>query len=131
MSSFMRQPEYKGIGINVYQQEFTNLLIGDTFFDADYGMVIWNGKTWQQNDLVKRASYIEGELVCYIPYNGCDESLWENGIVKEAMASNVRVVYHPGDEWANFREYTSALTPINSLRRGWVTTKTKEENENI
>jgi hypothetical protein len=32
---------------------------------------------------------------------------------------NVRVVYHCAGEWDNFKNYTSALTPIDYLHKGW------------
>jgi hypothetical protein len=42
-----RKPEHKGSGIYVHQQIFNSLVKGDTFFDADFGNVIWNGVEWQ------------------------------------------------------------------------------------
>jgi len=41
-----RKPEHRGCGIYVHQQPFSNLVKGDTFFDADYGPMVWNGKKW-------------------------------------------------------------------------------------
>ena len=42
-----RKPKYLGTGIYVHQQTFDNLVKGDTFCDADFGNVIWNGVEWQ------------------------------------------------------------------------------------
>jgi len=120
---------YRGTGINVFQQPFDNLQIGDTFFDADYGEVIWNGSKWQINDLTKRASYIEGELVTFIPYSDCVKELWENGIVKAVTPTGIRVVYHVGEGWSSYRDYTSALTSIAQLRRGWIINIKIKEND--
>jgi|SRR6478736_3928905 len=40
---------YRGSGICVEQQSFQNPLIkGDSYFDADLGRVVWNGKRWIQ-----------------------------------------------------------------------------------
>lgn len=38
-----------GTGIYVHQQFSPKQLVkGDTFFDADYGDMKWNGKEWKQ-----------------------------------------------------------------------------------
>lgn len=44
-----RKPKYRGTGIFVHQQSFINLMKGDTFFDADWGLMTWNGKEWKQS----------------------------------------------------------------------------------
>tara|TARA_R110002020_G_scaffold208452_6_gene414208 strand:- start:16704 stop:16934 length:231 start_codon:yes stop_codon:yes gene_type:complete len=42
-----REPEHLGCGIYVHGQfDKETLVIGDTFSDADYGYVTWNGKDW-------------------------------------------------------------------------------------
>ena len=66
-----------------------------------------------------------GDKVHYIPYEGCDENTYENGIVKQNMPSLVklgllRVVYHCGDDWDHYYNYTSELTSIDSLKEGWI-----------
>lgn len=44
-----RKPQHMGTGIHVHQQFQPNQLIkGDTFFDADYGDMVWTGKSWKQ-----------------------------------------------------------------------------------
>lgn len=61
-----------------------------------------------------------GEKVHYT-YNN-DPSTFENGIVKEIpqeATMSVRVVYHCGGDWENYKEYTSALTLIEHLKMGW------------
>ena len=63
-----------------------------------------------------------GDKVHYTPFEGCDASLIENGMVKEIpdhTNTEIRVVYHCGGEWDNFMDYTSALTPISKLKLGW------------
>lgn len=51
-SKVKREPKQVGSGIHVHQQ-FTGkehtLVKGDTFFDADFGDMIWNGKAWISN----------------------------------------------------------------------------------
>lgn len=63
-----------------------------------------------------------GDKVHYIPFEGCDESLIENGIVKEIPEhtfDSVRVVYKCNSDWKRFMDYTSALTNIRNLEKGW------------
>ncbi len=63
-----------------------------------------------------------GDKVHYLPFEGCDESLYQNGMVKEIpdhTNNEIRVVFHCGGEWDNFMNYTSQLTPINKLQLGW------------
>ncbi len=44
-----RAPKFMGTGIYVHQQFRPKQLVkGDTFFDADYGLVRWTGKKWKQ-----------------------------------------------------------------------------------
>lgn len=43
----VREPHYKGTGIYVHDQFRPEQLVkGDTFFDADYAEMVWNGKKW-------------------------------------------------------------------------------------
>lgn len=70
-----------------------------------------------------------GDKVHYIPFEGCDESLIENGIVKEIPEhtfDSVRVVYKCNSDWKRFMDYTSALTNIRNLEKGWK--RSKHEN---
>lgn len=67
-----------------------------------------------------------GDKVHYIPFKGCEEYQYENGVVKEIpdhTSSAVRVVYHCAGQWDNYMNYTSQLTPITQLRMGWVNHK--------
>lgn len=62
-----------------------------------------------------------GDKVHYVPTEG-DESKYENGMVKEIpdhTVTEVRVVYHCAGDWANFKDYTGALTRLSQLRLGW------------
>lgn len=43
-----RKPKYVGTGIYVHSQPFKKLVKGDTFFDADWGLMKWSGKKWKQ-----------------------------------------------------------------------------------
>lgn len=64
-----------------------------------------------------------GEKVSYQPFPGCDPSEYQNGIVKslsEHTTESVFVVYHCGNDWEHYKEYTAALTPVSRLKRGWV-----------
>ncbi len=45
-----RSPKYLGTGIYVFYQFTPEALVkGDTFFDADYGMMRWTGKKWKKS----------------------------------------------------------------------------------
>ena len=30
------------------------------------------------------------------------------------------VVYHCGDDWDRYQNYTATLTPVNSIHKGWI-----------
>ena len=62
-----------------------------------------------------------GDKVHYIPYKGCDEKLYENGIIKEIVSpKKARIVYHCGNDWDHYMNYTSSLSNIDRLREGWI-----------
>ena len=62
-----------------------------------------------------------GDKVHYIPFEGCEDSEYENGIVKSiSNADNLFVVYHCGGDWKNFQNYTAARTSIKDLKVGWI-----------
>lgn len=64
-----------------------------------------------------------GDKVHYLPFEGCDPSLVENGRVKsinENMDNHVFVVFNCCDDWDNYQEYTGANTYIEQLGLGWV-----------
>jgi hypothetical protein len=45
-----RKPKFVGTGIHGHQLfNPKDLVKGDTFFDADFGDMIWNGKVWVEN----------------------------------------------------------------------------------
>jgi hypothetical protein len=63
-----------------------------------------------------------GDKVHYIPFEGCDPSVYENGIVKsgnEYDLTTVFVVYKCNEDWSNYANYTGASTKIEDLREGW------------
>lgn len=63
-----------------------------------------------------------GDKVHYIPFKGCDESEYENGMIKEIpdhTNTAVRVVYKCNGEWDRFKDYTSQLTNLNQIGLGW------------
>ena len=105
-----REPKYLGSGIYIHQQNFVDVVNGDTFFDADWGYMMYEDGKWHQ------VTFEPGDKVRYV-------SLFkrENGIVKEIVdKANVRVVYHCNNDWENYKDYTSALTPVVNLRQGWI-----------
>ncbi len=62
-----------------------------------------------------------GHKVYYIPFDGCNDSECENGMVKSISdAENLFVVYHCGGDWKNFQNYTAARTSIKDLKVGWI-----------
>jgi len=64
-----------------------------------------------------------GDKVNYIPFEGCDPELIENGIIKsihQLQVGFVYVVYKCGGDWDNYMDYTGALTEIKGLEEGWV-----------
>lgn len=69
----------------------------------------------EQSDLKK------GDKVSYQPeHYGKD---FEHGIVKEIpehTTEAVRVVYNCGGEWENYENYTSVLTYLRDLKKGWL-----------
>lgn len=59
-----------------------------------------------------------GEKVTYI-----NIGVKEHGIVKEIpehTTTEIRVVYRCNNEWFRYQDYTSQLTPIKYLQKGWV-----------
>ena len=66
-----------------------------------------------------------GDKVHYLPAHLPAEEA-ENGIVKsipghqDHVEECVFVVYNWGPNWNNYMNYTAALTPVKSLRKGWV-----------
>lgn len=61
-----------------------------------------------------------GDKVHYRPYYSPKDK-WEKGIVKAIGRSkdSVFVVYHCGEDWDNYQDYTAALTNLNDLDHGW------------
>jgi len=59
-----------------------------------------------------------GDKVNYDPGHGHPE----NGIVKEIRENNIEavfVVYNCAGDWKNYQKYTSALTNLRDLNKGW------------
>lgn len=69
----------------------------------------------------KLEEFKPGDKVCYQPEYWKEQGRFENGIVKEFLNkyNEIRVVYHCGEDWENYQNYTGALTPIKDLKRGW------------
>ena len=110
-----KKPKHIGRGVHIHEQQFTDVIDGDTFFDTDHGMMIYENGKWV--NLV----YQVGDKVHYIPFKGAGVSLYENGMVKELVDDeSIRVVYHCNDDWNNYKDYTSALTQIIQLRKDWI-----------
>lgn len=68
--------------------------------------------------------YKVGDKVQYKPFPECTEVQILNGIVKELPLhtdKEIRVVFYCNDDWNNFMDYTSQLTPIDHLEFGWKT----------
>lgn len=66
-----------------------------------------------------------GQKVHYIHFEGCNDKQKENGIIKrisEHHAHSAFVVYHCGEEWDHYWDYTGALTDLEDLELGWVDT---------
>jgi len=64
-----------------------------------------------------------GDKVHYIPFEGCNESLIENGKIKSfAESGNPFVVYHCYNEWDKWMDYTGQNTPLNNVKEGWYET---------
>ncbi len=62
-----------------------------------------------------------GDKVHYHPEHH-SKSQWENDMIKEIREDNtsgVWVVYRCDGNWHKFKEYTSALTNLRDLNRGW------------
>ena len=64
----------------------------------------------------------KGDKVHYIPFEGCDETQMENGIVKRETPDKTGafVVYNCGGDWDNYENYTAASTNFRDLKPGWV-----------
>ncbi len=61
------------------------------------------------------------QKVHYIPFEGCDSSQYENGMIKSVREYNhVFVVYHCNEDWENFNNYTAQCTIISKLKAGWI-----------
>lgn len=59
--------------------------------------------------------FAPGDSVHYTAPHGAKE----NGIVKEVSGQVAWVVFKCGDNWENYRDYTAASTPFESLTHGW------------
>lgn len=62
----------------------------------------------------------KGDKVHYVPYEGCDEHLIQNGIIKTVRdEDNFFVVYNCNEDWDNYEDYGSQLTNVKYLKNGW------------
>ena len=62
-----------------------------------------------------------GDKVTYIPFEECDRSLYEHGIVKAPSVDNyLFVVFNCGGNWDEYSNYTAQRTCIDDLREGWI-----------
>jgi hypothetical protein len=72
-------------------------------------------------ELMDKIHWSELEPGTRVHYKKCAECKEENGIVKRIKnLDGVYVVYNCFDDWANYQNYTAALTPIRDLKLGWV-----------
>jgi len=70
---------------------------------------------------MKQQDLKAGDRVYYQPEHYGTK--FENGIVKEIpehTKDSVRVVYNCGGDWGNYKNYTSALTNLRDLKKGWL-----------
>ena len=61
--------------------------------------------------------------VHYIPFEGCDKSIYENGIIKshsEYDENILFVVFKCNDDWDNYKNYTGQSVNIKQLKPGWI-----------
>jgi hypothetical protein len=64
-----------------------------------------------------------GDKVHYIPFEGADKSLYQNGIVKSfSDDEHLFVVFNCGGEWENYRCFTAQRTRISQLKKNWIIT---------
>lgn len=76
--------------------------------------------------------YNKGDYVHYIPFEGCDPSLYQNGRVKSIQDDeHCFVVYHCAGNWDNYGAYTGQRTHVNQLKEGWSDNKTTEIEDNF
>lgn len=67
--------------------------------------------------------FVPGQKVHYIPFEGCDDSQYENGIIKcvnRNYLGHYFVVFHCADDWDNYQDYTGQNTSEDQLRAGWI-----------
>ena len=72
--------------------------------------------------MINKSDIKVGDKVYYIPFDGCDASKIENGMVKEIpdySEDQIRVVFHCAGDWENFNQFISQLTPLDKLEKGW------------
>jgi hypothetical protein len=87
------------------------------FFTWILGIFASNPKQLNQGDLKP------GDKVHYQPDHYKGAGRFENGIVKMVSTlhdNSVFVVYNCGGDWDNYTDYTSALTSISDLKKGWL-----------
>lgn len=72
--------------------------------------------------MIKITDLAEGMQVTYIPFEGCDPSLYEHGVIKALSPKKgyVFVVFHCNNDWDNYDDYTSQSTSLDNLVEGWI-----------
>ena len=62
-----------------------------------------------------------GDKVHYIPFEGCEPSQYENGIIKRETSNKEGffVVYNCAGNWERIEDYTAANTNKRDLKPGW------------
>jgi hypothetical protein len=71
--------------------------------------------------MLDQAALRVGDRVHYQP-DHYQNNEWENGMIREIPShtnESVRVVFHCAGDWRNFKNYTSALTNLRDLKKGW------------
>ena len=64
----------------------------------------------------------KGDKVHYIPYPNCGINEMENGIFKSVHPQTMApmVVFHCGNDWENYEDYTAQSCTYTQLGEGWV-----------
>lgn len=73
------------------------------------------------NDLTASV-HLKGQKVSYIPFEGCDKSLIQKGIVKSINFNDlttVFVVFNCAGDWYDYENYTGQNTKVSQLTIGW------------
>jgi hypothetical protein len=84
------------------------------YIDPDYINEVETIKK-DQGPILSALELKDGDSITYHSFNKK-----ENGIVKSISdEKHVFVVYHCGNDWDNYKNYTAARTHIDDLTKGW------------